>query len=80
VAYPVILQPVPGAPNGTPGYASMLIDMTTGSLRIPAPRHRYIWRAVIEDDPDGGADEIGFWVNAPAQQPTIGGFTPIVSR
>jgi hypothetical protein len=77
ITYPVIVQPVPGAPNGTPGYATVLVDLTAGTLRIPAPRHRYIWRAVIEDDPEG-TDEIGFWVNAPAQQPTIGGFNPII--
>lgn len=76
INYPVIVQPVPGAPNGTPGHASVLIDLAAGTLRIPAPRHRYIWRAVVEDD-DQAKDEIGFWVNAPAQQPVIGGFNPI---
>lgn len=75
ITYPVIVQPVPGAPNGTPGLASVLVDLAGGSLRIPAPRHRYIWRAVIEGE-EQHADEIGFWVNAPIQQPVIGGSTP----
>ena len=74
ITYPVVVQPVPGAPSGTPGLASVLIDLSGGSLRIPAPRHRYIWRAVIEGE-EQHADEIGFWVNA-ARQPMFGGLTP----
>jgi hypothetical protein len=72
IAYSVIMQPVPGAPNGTPGNASVLVDLVAGSLRISAPRHRYIWRAGVDED-DQAKDEIGFWVNGPLQQPVIGG-------
>jgi hypothetical protein len=69
VEQPVVVAPVPGAPNGTPGLATVLIDLPVGSLWIPAPRRRYIWRMSIEDV----SEEIGFWVQVPLQQPVIGG-------
>ena len=71
ITYPVLVQPVPGASNGTPGHVSVLLEMAGGTLLIPAPRHRYIWRAAIEGE-DQARDEIGFWVNAPVQQPMLG--------
>ena len=65
----VIVPPVPGAPNGTPGLSTVFMDLPAGSLWIPAPRRRYVWRIAIE----GISEEIGFWVQQPPQQPVIGG-------
>lgn len=65
----IIIPPVPGAPNGTPGMANLLIDLPMGTLRIPSPRRRYSWRVTIGDQV-GGA---GFWVQAPPAGPTVGG-------
>ena len=69
----VVVAPVPGAPNGTPGLTTVFLDLPAGTLWIRAPRRRYIWRISIEDV----SEEIGFWVQAPLQQPVIGGPTPI---
>jgi len=65
----VIVAPVPGAPNGTPGLTTVLIDLPPGTLWIPAPRRRYVWRISV----DGTSEEVGFWVQQPLQQPVIGG-------
>ena len=68
----VIVAPVPGAPNGTPGLATVFLDLPAGSLWIPAPRRRYVWHISIEDV----NEEIGFWVQQAPQQPVIGGPGP----
>lgn len=66
-----IVPPTPGAPNGCPGYASTVVDIPVGGLRIAAPRRRYIWRIEL-----GGAQaEVGFWVNAAPQVPQFGSAT-----
>jgi len=44
----VIVAPVPGAPNGTPGLTTVFVDLPAGSLWIPAPRRRYVWRISSE--------------------------------
>jgi len=64
----VVVAPVPGAPNGTPGLATVFLDLPAGSMWIPAPRRRYVWRISAE----GISEEIGFWVQQPPQQPVIG--------
>ena len=68
----VVVAPVPGAPNGTPGLATVFLDLPVGSLWIPAPRRRYVWRISIGDV----NEEIGFWVQTAPQQPVIGGVVP----
>jgi len=65
----VVVAPVPGAPNGTPGLATVFVDLPAGSLWIPAPRRRYLWQLSMEDV----NEEIGFWVQLPLQQPVSGG-------
>lgn len=64
----VAIPPIPGAPNGTPGQWSLMLELPPGALAIAQPRARYIWRIT------GGTtvEEVGFWVHAPAQAPTIG--------
>jgi hypothetical protein len=65
----VVVAPTPGAPNGTPGLATVLLDLPAGTLWIPAPRRRYVWQLSVED----ASEEIGFWVQVPLQQRVIGG-------
>jgi hypothetical protein len=65
----VVVPPVPGAPNGTPGLTCVFLDVPLGSLWLPAPRHRYIWKITV----GGAEEEIGFWAQAPPQAPIIGG-------
>jgi hypothetical protein len=69
IEHQVVVGPVPGAPNGTPGLATLFIDLPLGSLWIPAPRKRYIWQVSTGNV----SEEIGFWVQTPPQQPVIGG-------
>lgn len=69
IPYQVVIPPVAGAPMGTPGLASVFIEMPAGYLWIPAPGHRYIWRITT----GGTTEEIGFWVQAPPQPPAFGG-------
>lgn len=69
IQHQVVVAPVPGAPNGTPGLATVFIDVPAGNLWIPAPRRRYVWRISLEET----AEEIGFWVQQPPQQAIIGG-------
>jgi hypothetical protein len=72
IQHQVVVPPVQGAPNGTPGAATVFIDLPQGALWL-TPRHRYIWRISTE----GVTEEIGFWVQAPPQLPVIGaGVTP----
>jgi hypothetical protein len=59
----VVATPVPGAPNGIPGTATVCLGMPAGTLWIPAPRQRYTWRISAESV----TEEIGFWVLAPPQ-------------
>ncbi len=61
---------VAGAPNGTPGTATFMMELGPGALRISAPRRRYMWRVSIAD----AVAEAGFWVHAP--QPPA----PVVGR
>lgn len=68
IQHQFIVTPVPGAPNGTPGLATLFINLPAGSLWIPSPRRRYIWRISVE----GASEEIGFWVQTPPQGPVIG--------
>lgn len=69
IEHQVIVAPVPGAPSGTPGLATVFLDLPAGSLWIPGPRRRYIWRISTTD----ASEEIGFWVQQPPHQPVIGG-------
>jgi hypothetical protein len=69
IQHQVVVAPVMGAPNGTPGLAMVFVDAPLGTLWIPAPRRRYVWRISTE----GVSEEIGFWVQTPPQQPVIGG-------
>jgi hypothetical protein len=68
IEHQVVVPPVPGAPNGTPGLTTVFLDLPPGALWL-TPRHRYIWRVSTE----GIVEEIGFWVQAPPQLPVIGG-------
>lgn len=69
IPHKVVIPPVQGAPTGAPGVASVFMDMPAGTLWIPAPGHRYIWRITA----GGATEEIGFWVQAPPQLPVSGG-------
>ena len=65
----IVVPPVPNAPNGTPGYTTALLEFPFGTLRVEATRRRYVWHVRV-----GETDaEVGFWVNAPATAPSIGG-------
>jgi hypothetical protein len=68
IQHQVVVPPVPGAPNGTPGTTTVFLDMPMGTLWIAGPGHRYIWRITTGDV----SEEIGFWVQAPPQSPVIG--------
>lgn len=68
IQHQVVVGPVPGAPIGTPGVALVFMDMPAGSLWIPAPGHRYIWKI----NAGSQQEEIGFWVQMPQQTPAIG--------
>lgn len=70
IEHEITVPPVPGAPNGTPGMATFMIEIGREALRIPASRRRYVWRAGI----GGAIGEVGFWVHA--AQPTA----PLVGR
>lgn len=65
----IIIPPVPQAPNGVPGLATVLLNISAGALRIPEPRRRYIWRMRV----GSVTSELGFWVAAAPQAPVIGG-------
>ena len=64
----VVVPPVPGAPDGAPGQATVFMDLPMGTLWIPAPKHRYVWSIQAGDV----TEEIGFWVQLPAQVPVVG--------
>lgn len=66
------ISPVPGAPNGTPGLGTFVVEIAAGTLHIPVPRRRYIWRATIGES----VGEAGFWVNAPQPPSPIIGAPP----
>jgi hypothetical protein len=68
----VVIAPVAGAPMGTPGFASVFMDIPAGTLWIPSPGRRYAWRITS----GGVTEEIGFWVQNPPQLPVIGGPAP----
>jgi hypothetical protein len=68
----VIAGNVPGAPNGTPGTTTILLEFPLGSLQLPAG-HRYRWRVTVEGERND-AWEAGFWVQQPQPRPpTLGG-------
>lgn len=69
IEHEITLPPVGGAPNGTPGTGTFMIDLGPGAIRIPAPRRRYLWRVTIGDS----VGEVGFWVHAQPPAPIIGG-------
>jgi hypothetical protein len=70
----VIVGNVPGAPNGTPGTTTILMDLALGSLLLPAG-HRYRWRVTVDGEHDD-AWEAGFWVQQPQPNPpTLGGIS-----
>lgn len=71
VEHEVAVPPVPGAPDGSPGMATIFMELPPGTLLV-APQHRYIWRVSNGED----AEEIGFWVQAPPPQPAAGGTGP----
>jgi hypothetical protein len=62
-----IPQPV-GAPNGTPGRATWLLDFPSGTLVIARARCRYVWRVQVGN----AVGEAGFWVQSPPSEPIIG--------
>lgn len=65
----MIAVPPQGAPNGTPGAAQFLIEIS-GGLPL-APGQRYLWRATIDGETDE-AWETGFFVARSAQPPRFG--------
>jgi hypothetical protein len=65
----ITIPSVPGAPNGTPGTTTALVDLAQGTIRIDSARRRYVWRVTV----GGTTEEVGFWVNAPMVAPRIGG-------
>ena len=67
----ISVPPVAGAPNGTPGQSALVLDISAGTIWIPAPHQRLVWRISLGDV----KEEIGFWVAAPAQAPTVGGIS-----
>lgn len=72
IEHEITVPPVPGAPNGTPGMVTFMIEAASEAFRIPAPRRRYLWRASIGD----ATGEVGFWVHAPQPPPTVVGRSP----
>lgn len=64
----ITVPSVPGAPNGTPGLTSILLDIPGGTIRITEARRRYVWRINIGEE----VGEVGFWVGLPPQAPIIG--------
>jgi hypothetical protein len=68
IEVPITVPPVPGAPNGMPGYAHLVIDLPPGAIRIPSARRRYLWRITIGES----QGEVGFWVDLPPPQPKVG--------
>ncbi|MFF7130787.1 hypothetical protein ACFZBZ_00435 [Streptomyces sp. NPDC008196] len=68
VEHPLIVAPVPNAPNGVPGMATVVADFGGGTFRIPSARKRYIWHVNVGD----ATDEVGFWVDAPVEMPKLG--------
>ncbi|MFL5998607.1 MAG: hypothetical protein ACJ736_30675 [Streptomyces sp.] len=69
VEHSLIVAPVPNAPNGVPGLATVVADFGGGTFRIPSARKRYIWHVSVGD----ARDEVGFWVDAPVEMPKLGG-------
>jgi len=70
----VIVGNVPGAPNGTPGITTILVDLPLGVLQLPAG-HRYRWRVTVDQEHNDAWDA-GFWVQQPQPRPpTLGGIT-----
>lgn len=67
IEHEMTIPSVPGAPNGTPGTATFMMELGPTVLRIPVPRRRYIWRVSI----DGAVGEAGFWVQAPQPTPPV---------
>lgn len=72
IRHQVVIAPIAGAPMGTPGFASVFMDIPAGTLWISSPGHRYAWRITT----GGVTEEIGFWVQNPPQLPVIGGPDP----
>ncbi|MEU1912773.1 hypothetical protein [Streptomyces massasporeus] len=68
VEHSLIVAPVPNAPNGVPGTATVVADFGGGTFRILSPRKRYIWHVSVGDT----QDEVGFWVDAPIEMPKLG--------
>lgn len=72
IEHEITVPPVPGAPNGTPGMATFMIEVGPDALRIPAPRRRYVWRVTIGD----AIGEVGFWVHVAQPTPPVVGRPP----
>ncbi|MEU6174590.1 hypothetical protein ABZ832_22085 [Streptantibioticus parmotrematis] len=68
IEHQIIIPPVPYAPNGVPGQATVVADFAAGTFLIEGVRKRYIWDIRIGEV----TEEVGFWVEAPMQMPTIG--------
>lgn len=69
IDHEITIPPVAGAPNGTPGLGTFVMELGPGAIRIPATRRRYVWRVSIA----GSVGEVGFWVHAQPPVPVIGG-------
>ena len=68
ILHELMVAPVPGAPNGTPGMAAFLASLPSGAVRVPAARRRYLWRLTIDGE---RVTETGFWVDQPPSLPHL---------
>jgi len=68
IAMPLTVPSIPGAPNGTPGRAHLLVELGTGSVQMKHAPGRLIWRVTV----GANAAETGFWVHVPPSEPQFG--------
>ncbi|HEX4082405.1 MAG TPA: hypothetical protein VHX40_05515 [Acidimicrobiales bacterium] len=68
IEHDMAIPSIAGAPNGTPGRASFLVDIPGGGIRVPRAPGWYKWRATIGST----TAEVGFWVNTLPTPPKVG--------
>jgi hypothetical protein len=73
IRHSVVAVPAPGAPNGSPGFASFLVNLR-GGLPL-APGNWYKWRAFVDKEHDE-AWEAKFYVQRMPTAPTFGPGAP----
>jgi hypothetical protein len=69
ITHSLVAVPAPGAPNGSPGFNSFLINLR-GGLPL-APGNWYRWRAFVDKEHEGSW-EARFYVQRQQTAPTFG--------